>query len=227
MSVVLTGMGIVSALGLDVDVFFQNLCAGTNGIDKIQGLDCSALPIDFAGEIKEFNINNYLANPKEARRLSKFIHYGVAASAAAVKMSAISKDNCDFNRVGVVIGSGMGGIEVFQDNIMKSEGNPRKISPFFVPMTITNMQAGFVALQYGFRGPNFNIATACATGNHCIIEAAALIERGDADIVLAGGSEAPLNFPALVALPLKGLFPFVPILKPLAVLLIEIEMVLY
>jgi 3-oxoacyl-[acyl-carrier-protein] synthase II len=192
MSVVVTGAGIVCPIGNSSDVVKKALFEGKNGIDAISGVDCSDFPVQFAGEVKDFNFLDYYDNPKEARRLARYIQLGFAAAKQAIEQAGIK--DVPSHRVGVIVGSGIGGVDAFQENVQKyTKMGPRRISPFFIPMSITNLQSGFIAMEYGFEGPNFSISTACATGNHCIIEAAHMIERGEVDVVVAGGSEAAIN----------------------------------
>jgi len=191
--VVVTGLGLVCPVGNSVAEAWQHVLAGTSGITRITRFDASAFPSQIAGEVKGFDVAAYLA-PKEARRYDTFIHYGLAAAIQALRDSGLDLKRTDLERVGCVIGSGIGGlplIEATHDAYLK--GGPRKISPFFVPGTIINMIAGQLSIMYGLKGPNLGIVTACTTSNHCIGEAGRLIEYGDADIIVAGGAEATLS----------------------------------
>jgi 3-oxoacyl-[acyl-carrier-protein] synthase II len=191
--VVVTGLGLVCPVGNSVAEAWQHVLAGTSGITRITRFDASAFPSQIAGEVKGFDVAAYLA-PKEARRYDTFIHYGLAAAIQALRDSGLDLKRADLERVGCVIGSGIGGlplIEAMHDAYLK--GGPRKISPFFVPGTIINMIAGQLSIMYGLKGPNLGIVTACTTSNHCIGEAGRLIEYGDADIIVAGGAEATLS----------------------------------
>ena len=191
--VVVTGLGLVCPVGNSVAEAWQHVLAGTSGITRITRFDASAFPSQIAGEVKGFDVAAYLA-PKEARRYDSFIHYGLAAAIQALRDSGLDLKRTDLERVGCVIGSGIGGlplIEATHDAYLK--GGPRKISPFFVPGTIINMIAGQLSIMYGLKGPNLGIVTACTTSNHCIGEAGRLIEYGDADIIVAGGAEATLS----------------------------------
>ncbi|HKC42614.1 MAG TPA: beta-ketoacyl-ACP synthase II [Burkholderiales bacterium] len=191
--VVVTGLGLICPVGNTVAEAWQHVLAGTSGITRITRFDASAFPSQIAGEVKGFDVAAYLA-PKEARRYDTFIHYGLAAAIQALRDSGLDLKRADLERVGCVIGSGIGGlplIEAMHDAYLKS--GPRKISPFFVPGTIINMIAGQLSIMYGLKGPNLGMVTACTTSNHCIGEAGRLIEYGDADVIVAGGSEATLS----------------------------------
>jgi 3-oxoacyl-[acyl-carrier-protein] synthase II len=187
--VVITGLGVTSPLGHSPEVFFENLLAGKSGIKRIQRFDPSDYPVHFAGEIQDFDATTVF-EAKEASRTSRFIQYAMHAALQAVDRSGLREAKIDLNRAGVLLGSGMGGIEVFTDNAgqLVTKG-PKRVSPFFIPMAITNMAAGMVAIRLGWRGPNFCITSACASGNHAIMTAADNIRLGRADIMLAGGSE--------------------------------------
>ena len=191
--VVVTGLGIVCPVGNTVDEAWQNIIAGKSGITRITRFDASAFPSQIAGEVKGFDVASYL-QPKEARRYDTFIHYGLAASIQALKDSGLDLQRTDRERVGCVIGSGIGGlplIEETRDDYLN--GGPRKISPFFVPGSIINMIAGQLSIMFGLKGPNLAMVTACTTSNHCIGEAGRLIEYGDADVIVAGGSESTIS----------------------------------
>ena len=191
--VVVTGLGLICPVGNTVAEAWQHVLAGASGITSITRFDASAFPSQIAGEVKGFDVAAYLS-PKEARRYDTFIHYGLAAAVQALRDSGLDLKRADLERVGCVIGSGIGGlplIEAMHDAYLK--GGPRKISPFFVPGTIINMIAGQLSIMYGLKGPNLGMVTACTTSNHCIGEAGRLIEYGDADVIVAGGSEATLS----------------------------------
>ena len=191
--VVVTGLGIISPVGNSVSEAWNNILAGRSGIGRITRFDASAFPCRIAGEVKGFDVAAYLS-PKEARRYDTFIHYGLAASMQAIQDSRLVITPHNAERIGCVIGSGIGGlplIEATHDDYLK--GGPRKISPFFVPGSIINMTAGLLSIQYGLKGPNLAIVTACTTSNHCIGEGGRLIEYGDADVIVAGGSESTIN----------------------------------
>jgi len=191
--VVVTGLGLICPVGNSVDEAWGNILAGRSGIVRITRFDASAFPSQIAGEVKGFDVAAYLS-PKEARRYDTFIHYGLAASIQALKDSALEVTPENAERIGCVIGSGIGGlplIEATHDDYLK--GGPRKISPFFVPGSIINMIAGQLSILYGLRGPNLAMVTACTTSNHCIGEGGRLIEYGDADVIVAGGSESTIS----------------------------------
>lgn len=191
--VVITGMGIVSPVGNTISDAWANLLNGKSGITRITRFDASALASQIAGEVKDFDITQYIP-VKEARRMDIFIHYGMAAAMQAVKDAGIedvTNSGIDADRIGVNIGSGIGGLPMIEktDAIYHKKG-PRKISPFFIPSTIINMIAGNLSIKYNFRGPNLAIVTACTTSTHCIGSSARMIEYGDADIMVAGGAES-------------------------------------
>ena len=187
--VVITGLGVVSPLGNTHEELFENLIAGQSGIAKIERFDVTDFPVQFGGEVRKFDATPYL-HPKEIKRTSRYVQYMVHAAAMAVKDAGIEKDSIDINRAGVVVGSGMGGIECFTDNaVALVNRGPGRMSPFFIPMAITNMGAGFVGINLGWRGPNWSVTSACATGNHAIIDAMNTILLGKADVMVAGGAE--------------------------------------
>lgn len=187
--VVITGTGIVSPLGNSPETFFANLLEGKSGISDITRFDTSAYAVHFAGEVKEFDGSPYF-DAKEIGRTSRYIQYLVHAAVTAVERAGLKDAKFDKTRAGMILGSGMGGIEIFTDNagLLATKG-PKRVSPFFIPMSITNMGAGMVAMQLGWRGPNWSVSSACATGNHAFATAADQIKLGRADIMLAGGSE--------------------------------------
>ncbi len=195
--VVVTGLGCISPVGNTVDDAWANLLAGRSGIDLITRFDASSFACKIAGEVKGFNIESYMS-AKEARTMDSFIHFGVAAAHQAVIDSGLplgdALDEETAIRIGCIIGSGIGGLPLIEDTHAElvSRG-PRRISPFFVPASIINMIAGHVSMRYGFKGPNLAVVTACTTGLHCIGEAARKIEYGDADVIVAGGSEATVS----------------------------------
>ena len=191
--VVITGMGIVSPVGNTISDAWANLLNGKSGITRITRFDASALASQIAGEVKDFDITQYIP-VKEARRMDIFIHYGMAAAMQAVKDAGIedvTNSGIDPDRIGVNIGSGIGGLPMIEktDAVYHKKG-PRKISPFFIPSTIINMIAGNLSIKYNFKGPNLAIVTACTTATHCIGSSARMIEYGDADIMVAGGAES-------------------------------------
>lgn len=191
--VVITGLGIISPVGNSVAEAWDNIVNGRSGITRITRFDASAFPTQIAGEVKNFDVAKYLS-PKEARRMDVFIHYGLAAAMDALQDAGIDKNPSNAERIGVCIGSGIGGLPLIEDtHIVYREGGPRKISPFFVPGSIINMISGILSINYGLKGPNFATVSACATANHAIGEAQRLIEYGDADVMIAGGAEATIS----------------------------------
>lgn len=192
--VVITGLGIVSPVGNTVEEAWQNILAGRSGIAPVTKFDTSTFPVQFAGEVKNFDITQYIS-AKDARRMDDFIHFGLAAGIQAVRDAGLDKENVvDLERVGVAIGSGIGGlplIEATKDEYIA--GGVRKVSPFFVPGSIINMISGNLSIQFGFKGPNIALVTACTTGTHSIGEASRIIEYGDADVMVAGGAESTVS----------------------------------
>lgn len=187
--VVVTGLGIVSPVGNTVAEAWQNVVAGRSGIDRIARFDASAFPVQIAGEVRGFDIGQYLS-VKDARRMDVFIHYGMAAGIQAVRDAGLEGAAVAPERVGVSIGSGIGGLPVIEKTCEDFvAGGVRKISPFFVPGSIINMISGNLSIHYGYKGPNLSLVSACATGTHSIGDAGRLIEHGDADIMVAGGAE--------------------------------------
>jgi len=191
--VVVTGLGIIAPVGIGVDECWRNIVDGRSGIGRITRFDASAFPSQIAGEVKGFDVTKYLSG-KEARRYDAFIHYGLVAAMEAVKDAGIETYAGDKTRVGVCIGSGIGGLPMIEETHSHFlQGGVRKISPFFVPGSIINMISGLVSIHYGYQGPNLGTVSACSTANHSIGEAERLIEYGDADIMVAGGSEATVS----------------------------------
>jgi len=191
--VVITGLGIVSPVGNTVEQAWQNILAGRSGIDRITRFDVSSFPVQIAGEVRDFDIAQYLS-AKEARRMDTFIHYGMAAGIQAIKDAGLEAHPDNAERIGVAIGSGIGGLPLIEDT--RDEflaGGVRKISPFFVPGSIINMISGNLSIMYGYKGPNVALVSACSTGTHSIGDAGRLIEYGDADIMIAGGAEATVS----------------------------------
>ncbi len=191
--VVVTGLGIVSPVGTGTPDAWKNILAGRSGITRITRFDPSAFPSQIAGEVKGFDPAQYLS-AKEARRFDTFIHYGLAGAIEAIKDSALDFEREQREQVGVCIGSGIGGLPLIEDThkALLASG-PRKISPFFIPGTIINLISGQLSIMYGLKGPNLAVVTACTTANHSIGEAGRLIEYGDADVMIAGGSEACIS----------------------------------
>ena len=192
--VVITGLGQVSPVGNDIATGWANIVAGQSGITRITRFDASDLACQIAGEVKGFNIGDYIS-PKEARRMDVFIHYGIAAAFQAVADAGLEDlPNLDKTRVGVNIGSGIGGLPLIEETgVALYEGGPRKIGPFFIPGSLVNLIAGHVSIIKGFQGPSYGIVSACTTGAHCIGDAARLIQYGDADVMVAGGAEGAIT----------------------------------
>ena len=187
--VVITGMGMLSPLGNDVPSSWQGILAGRSGIGLIEHMDLSAYSTRFGGSVKNFDVEQYLP-AKEARKLDLFIQYGLAASFQAVRDSGLEITDANRERIGVAMGSGIGGLTNIENSCKALiEQGPRRISPFFVPGSIINMVSGFLSIHLGLQGPNYAIATACTTGTHCIGMAARNIAYGEADVMIAGGSE--------------------------------------
>ena len=195
--VVITGLGCVTPVGTGKDEFWTNIKNGICGINKITRFDSSSFQTQIAGEVKDFNPEDYM-NKKESKRMDRFTHFAIASAYLAVKDANLDIDLLDREKVGVIIGSGIGGVETIEEQhkILLEKGNKR-VSPFFVPMMISNMAAGQVSIMLGAKGPNTNVSTACASGSHAIGDAFKIVQRGDATIMVAGGSEAgitPLSF---------------------------------
>lgn len=189
--VAVTGMGIISPVGNNISDTWQNIVAGKSGITKITRFDASPFSSQIAGEVKNFDITQYIS-AKDARRMDIFIHYGMAAAIQAIKDAAIEDlAGLDPERIGVNIGSGIGGLPMIEDtDSAYHAGGPRKISPFFIPSTIINMISGNLSIMFGYKGPNLAIVTACTTSTHTIGSSARMIEYGDADIMVCGGAES-------------------------------------
>ena len=191
--VVVTGLGLITPVGIGVSETWKNIIAGKSGITAISKFDTSNFSSQIAGEVKNFDPLQYL-NAKEARRMDTFIQYGLAAGIEAIKDSGFVIDEKTSERIGVSIGSGIGGIDLIESTSdVFDEGGQRKVSPFFIPGTIINMISGNLSIMYGLKGPNVAIVTACTTGTHSIGDAARMIEYGDADVMIAGGSEAAIT----------------------------------
>jgi 3-oxoacyl-[acyl-carrier-protein] synthase II len=191
--VVVTGLGIVSPVGIGVAAAWDSILAGRSGIARITRFDASAFPSQIAGEVKDFDVSKWLS-AKEARRYDTFNHFGLVATMEAIADAGLDEYRGDKERVGVCIGSGIGGLPMIEETQQAyTHGGLRKISPFFVPGSIINMVAGLVSIHYGYKGPNLATVSACSTANHSLGEAARLIEYGDADIIIAGGSESCIS----------------------------------
>jgi len=195
--VVVTGLGLISPVGNSVQEGWSSLLAGKSGIANITKFDASNFACKFAGEVKGFNVEDYFP-AKEARHMDTFIHYGLAASIQAVRDAGLPTNDAlseeEAERIGVLVGSGIGGLPLIEETHAElTARGPRRVSPFFVPASIINMISGHVSIKYGFQGPNLAIVTACTTGLHAIGEAGRLIEYGDADVMIAGGSESTVS----------------------------------
>ncbi len=191
--VVVTGLGVVSPVGIGTDNAWANVIAGKSGVTKITKFDTTGFSSQIAGEVKDFDVLQYMP-AKEARRMDTFIQFGLAAGLEAFKDSGIVVTEDNAERIGVSIGSGIGGIRLIEEtNDVYDEGGARKISPFFIPGTIINMISGNLSIMLGLKGPNVAIVTACTTGTHSIGDAARMIEYGDADVMVAGGAEAAIS----------------------------------
>ncbi|ARN75537.1 beta-ketoacyl-ACP synthase II [Oceanicoccus sagamiensis] len=187
--VVVTGLGLVTPVGNDVNSTWQNIVNGKSGIGPLEQFDVSAYSTRFGGSVKDFDVTDYMT-AKDARKMDTFIQYGMAAGIQAIEDSGLEVTDENAGRIGVAIGSGIGGVSYIEENYQKLiNSGPRKISPFFVPGTVINMVAGNLSIKYGLQGPNFAITTACTTGTHNIGHAARVIAYGDADVMVAGGSE--------------------------------------
>lgn len=191
--VVVTGIGIVSPIGIGAVENWSSIEAGHSGITRITRFDASAMACQIAGEVKGFDPTRYIS-PKEVRRMDTFIHFGLAAGFEAVHDAGLDSPLPDPTRIGVNIGAGIGGLPLIEEtHAALVEGGPRKVSPFFIPGSIINMISGNLSIQFGFKGPNLAMVTACTTATHCIGESGRIIEYGDADIMIAGGAEAAIS----------------------------------
>ncbi len=191
--VVITGLGCVAPVGNTVSTAWDALIAGQSGIATITKFDASPFSTHFAGEVKGFNVEDYMPG-KEARHMDTFIHYGMAAGIQAMQDSGLEVTETNAERIGVIVGSGIGGLPMIEETHAElTNRGPRRISPFFVPASIINMISGHLSIKYGLKGPNLAIVTACTTGLHCIGAAGRLIEYGDADIMIAGGAESTIS----------------------------------
>ncbi|MDK2821056.1 MAG: 3-oxoacyl-[acyl-carrier-protein] synthase [Clostridia bacterium] len=191
--VVITGMGAITPFGTGKDKLWQSLVEGKSGIGPITRFDAENLPVTFAGEVKDFVPSDFI-NRKEIRRMDRFAQYAVAAARMAVEDASLDLEKEDRDRVGVIFGSANGGMETFQEQTkVLLEKGPNRISPFFVPMMIANMAAGLISINLGIRGVNFTVVNACASGTNSIGEAFRALQRGDADVVITGGSEASVT----------------------------------
>ena len=191
--VVITGLGAVTPLGSDLNSFWERILAGESAVDRITALDPSAFTTQIAAEVKDFNPEEFL-DRGEAKRLSRFLQFTVAATEEALKHSGLDVGNVDKERVGCMIGSGIGGLDVLGEQHRRQiDGGPGRVSPFLVPYMIPDMASGYISIRHGFQGPNSCVVTACSTGANAIGDAMHIIRRGEADVMLAGGAEAPIT----------------------------------
>jgi 3-oxoacyl-[acyl-carrier-protein] synthase II len=191
--VVITGLGSITALGLNTNEFWDTLLAGKSGVAPITRFDASEFSTKIAAEVKDYNPENYF-DKKELRRLDPYTQYAIISAREAVAQSGLNFDDEDRNRIGVIVGSGIGGIFSFETELKKLlDHGPRRISPFFIPQMISDIAAGHISIEYGIKGPNFATVSACATSGHAIGTAFMAIQRGDADIMVCGGSEAAVT----------------------------------
>jgi len=191
--VVITGLGIVSPVGNDIATAWDNIVNGRSGIDRISRFDPSALTTHIAGEVKGFDVAEYIP-AKEARQMDTFIHYGLAAGVQAWRDCGLEVTEANAERIGVIVGSGIGGLPRIEETQTEFlERGPRRISPFFVPASLINLVSGQLSIRYGLKGPSYAVVSACTTGLHCIGDSARLIEYGDADVMIAGGAESTVS----------------------------------
>jgi 3-oxoacyl-[acyl-carrier-protein] synthase II len=191
--VVVTGLGVVTSIGHDVDSFWASLLAGKSGVARVTHFDSTGYACQIGAEVRDWDPALHM-DPKEVRRNDRYTHFGFVAAAQAVKDSGVDFAREDGDRCGVIIGSGIGGMQTYENQLkVLFERGPRKVSPFTIPALIVNMCSGLVAIEYGARGPNFGVVSACASGAHALGEAALSIQRGEADVMIAGGSEATIT----------------------------------
>lgn len=191
--VVITGMGVVSPIGIGIEAFEEALFEGKNGVARITLFDASSYRSQIAGEVRNFNPRDYLPL-KQIGRMDRFTQMGMVAAGEAIKQAGILPNEEDSGEIGILVGSGVGGLyTIGREQTVLLEKGPRRVSPFLVPMLITDITSAQIAIKYGFSGPNFSISTACASGNHSIGEAFKIIQRGDAEVMVAGGTEAAIT----------------------------------
>jgi len=191
--VVITGMGVVSPIGIGIKKFKEALFAGKSGVRRITCFDPSPYRSQMAGEVRDFNPQQYLS-PKEIKRMDRFTQLGIVAAEEAIKGAEIDFEKEDPTKIGVLVGSGVGGLSTIErEETILLEKGPQRVSPFLIPMLITDIASAQISIRYGLSGPNFSISTACATGNHSIGEAFKIVQRGDAEIMIAGGTEAAIT----------------------------------
>ena len=191
--VVVTGIGTISSLGVGIEPFWENILAGKSGIDHVSSFDASEYPSKVGSEVRDFNAGDYM-DPKEARRNDRFTHFSVAATRLALSHAGLDTSSLDPDRIGVLVGSGIGGMITIQTQSRRLyEMGPRKVSPFMIPSLIANIASGVVAIEIGARGPNYGLVSACSTATHSIGESFRILRDGDADVMVAGGSEAAIT----------------------------------
>ncbi|MFH1338760.1 MAG: beta-ketoacyl-ACP synthase II [Candidatus Omnitrophota bacterium] len=196
--IVVTGLGVISPVGNDAHSFWNALIEGKSGIDKVTLFDASAFESRIAGQVKGFEPKDYGITPRDLRRTDKFVQYAIAASRQAIEGAGLNLDNEDKTRIGVLIGSGIGSLQVVEkEHLVLLKSGPSRVSPFLIPMLIVNEASGWVAITFGLKGPNSCVATACASGSHAIGDAFKIIERGAADIMVTGGTESAITPMAL------------------------------
>ena len=189
--VVISGMGVISPVGNDLESFWESLKAGRSGITRYKAFDSEKFDSKIAGEVRDFEPTRYFKTPKDVKRTDRYTQLAVAAARMGLDDSGLDLASTDLDRAGVMIGSGVGGLQTMEDQVTKMAlKGPDRTSPFMIPMMISNMASGFISMEHGLRGPNMAIVTACATANHCMGEAWRIIKFGDADIMVTGGSEA-------------------------------------
>ena len=189
--VVITGMGVISPVGNDLDSFWDSLKAGRSGISRFTAFDSEKFDSKIAGEVRDFEPAKYFKTPKDVKRTDRYTQLAVAAAKMSLDDSGLDLSSLDLDRAGVMIGSGVGGLATMEEQVTKMAlKGPDRTSPFMIPMMISNMASGFISMEHGLRGPNMAIVTACATANHCMGEAWRIIKFGDADVMVTGGSEA-------------------------------------
>lgn len=191
--VVVTGLGVVSPVANELDAFWEGIKSGRSGIDQVKGMpDIDQYSVTIGGEIRDLDIEKYI-DKKDARKMDPFSVYGMCAASMAVEDAGLNPEELDLQRVGVITSSGIGGMQIMQNECLKAyEKGPKRISPQLIPQMITNILSGYVSIKYGFKGPNFCVTSACASGTHSIGEAMRIIQYGDADVMIAGGSEASI-----------------------------------
>jgi len=189
--VVITGLGITSPVGTGIEKFWDGIVNGRSGIDRVRNVeDIDQYPVTIGGEVRDLDVERFI-DRKEARKMDPFARHGVCASAMAVDDAGLKEGDYDPERVGVIVSSGIGGMQIMQEQCFKAyKSGPKRVSPQLIPQMITNILSGYVAIRYGFKGPNFCVTSACASGTHSIGEAMRIVQYGDADIMLAGGAEA-------------------------------------